>query len=235
MKKFLMYIIAIIGGLSAVAALILTGAQLVIFDESRFHKAYEEYNRYEYIGIEKEDLHLVTHELLEYMKGNREDIIMYAEINGEEEMVFEEREQLHMVDVLNLFDAGFMIRNISAVVAVCAILLLMIMDRKNMLKILARGYLVGFGIFIVLLIILGTAMLIDFSALFTKFHMLLFDNDLWLLDPYEDIMIQMFPEQFFNGLGIWIGIYAIVIITIPAIASIIYLQVKKKRLKKNVV
>ncbi len=75
--------------------------ELVIFDESRFHDAYEEYNRYEYIGISKPDLDNVTHELLEYMQGNREDIVMYADINGEEEMVFEEREQLHMVDVLS--------------------------------------------------------------------------------------------------------------------------------------
>ena len=235
MKKVLIYLIAIIGGLSAVIALVLTGAELVIFDESRFHEAYEEYDRYEYIGISQEDLHRVTHDLLEYMKGNREDIVMYADINGEEEMVFEEREQLHMVDVLFLVDIGFKIRNGCALIAVGMILLLLAIDRKNMFKYLARGYLIGFGIFLVLLIVLGAAMIIDFSTLFTKFHLLLFDNDLWLLDPYEDIMIQMFPEQFFNSLGIWIGIYAIGLITIPAIAAIVYLRVKKKRLKKDVV
>lgn len=229
MKKFLLYLLAIIGGLSAVLALVLTAAQVVIFDESRFHKAYEEYNRYEYIGISEEDLNQVTHDLLEYMKGNREDIIMYADINGEEEMVFEEREQLHMVDVLYLFDAGFMIRNICAVIATAVIILLFIFDRKNMLKLLARGYLIGFAIFFVLLIILGAAMIVDFNTLFIKFHELLFDNDLWLLDPNEDIMINMFPQAFFNGLGIWIGVYALVFITIPAIAAIIYLRVKRKR------
>ena len=233
--KALKYIIAIIGGLAAIIALVLTGAQLVIFDESRFHSAYEEYDRYEYIGIEKEDLHRVTHDLLEYMKGNREDLVMYADINGEEEMVFEEREQLHMVDVLFLVGWGFKIRNACAMIAVGMILLLLAMGRKNMFKYLARGYLISFSIFFVLLIILGVAMIVDFSTLFTKFHLLLFDNDLWLLDPYEDIMIQMFPEEFFNTLGIWIGIFAIGLITIPAIASIVYLRVKKKRLNKDVV
>ena len=46
-----------------------------------------------------------------------EDIVMYADIQSEQQMVFEEREQLHMVDVLKLFDAGFTIRNICAAAA----------------------------------------------------------------------------------------------------------------------
>lgn len=229
MKKVLLYLLAVIGGLSAVLALVLTAAEVVIFDESRFHAAYEEYDRYEYIGISEEDLNRVTHDLLEYMKGNREDIVMYADINGEEEMVFEEREQLHMVDVLYLVDAGFKIRNVCAIIAIAVILLLLVFDRKNMFRLLARGYIIGFIVFFVLLIALGAAMMIDFNTLFIKFHELLFDNDLWLLDPYEDIMINMFPQEFFNSLGIWIGIYALVFITVPAIAAIIYLNVKMKR------
>lgn len=229
MKKVLLYLLAIIGGLCAVLALVLTAAEVVIFDESRFHTAYEEYDRYEYIGISEDDLHRVTHDLLEYMKGNREDIIMYADINGEEEMVFEEREQQHMVDVLYLVDAGFKIRNICAIIAFALILLLLVSDRKNMFVMLSRGYLVGFIVFFVILIALGAAMMIDFNTLFIKFHELLFDNDLWLLNPYEDIMINMFPQEFFNSLGIAIGIYALIFITLPAAAAIIYLNVKRKR------
>lgn len=229
MKKVLLYLLAVIGGLCAVLALVLTAAEVVIFDESRFHKAYEEYDRYEYIGISEDDLNSVTHDLLEYMKGNREDIVMYADINGQEEMVFEEREQQHMVDVLYLVDAGFKIRNICAIVAAVVILLLLVFDRKNMFELLSKGYIIGFIVFFVLLIVLGAAMIIDFNTLFIRFHELLFDNDLWLLDPYEDIMINMFPQEFFNSLGIWIGIYALVFITVPAAAAIIYLSVKKKR------
>ena len=230
MKKAFVYILAVIGALAAVIALIFTAMQAVVFDESRFHRAYEKYDRYEYIGIAKEDLDEVTHQLLEYMKGNREDIVMYADIQGERQMVFEEREQLHMVDVLKLFDAGFTIRNICALAAVLIFVLIILLYKKSASKIIARGYLIGFGIFFVLLVVLGIAMIVDFSTLFTKFHLLLFDNDLWLLDPKEDIMIQMFPEEFFNGLGIWIGIYAIIFITIPAVLSAVYLKIKKKRL-----
>ena len=235
MKKAIIYILAVIGALGAVAALIFTGAQAVIFDESRFHAAYEKYDRYEYIGIEKEDLHRVTHELLEYLKGNRDDIVMYADINGHEEMVFEEREQLHMVDVLKLFEAGFLIRNFGALAAILIFILIISVYKKQGGKIIARGYLIGFSIFFVLLLALGIAMMVDFSTVFTKFHLLLFDNDLWLLDLDEDIMIQMFPEEFFNSLGIWIGIFALAFISIPAVISAIYLKAIKKDKKQNVI
>lgn len=228
MKKGFVVFFCIIGGLCAVIALILSAVQLVIFDESRFHKAYEEYNRYEYIGISEDDLHRVTHELLEYMKGNREDIVMYADINGEEEMVFEEREQLHMVDVLKLCNAGFIIRNVCAVLAVAIFFLAWCLYKKQGLRYISAGYLAGFGIILAGLVALVIAMIRDFSALFTKFHMLLFDNDLWLLDPRTDIMINMFPEEFFNTLGIAIGVFAIIFVSIPAVAAIIYLSKSKK-------
>lgn len=37
----------------------------------------------------------------------------------------------------------------------------------------------------------------DFTAWWTRFHLLTFVNDLWLLDPEKDWLIRMFPEQFF--------------------------------------
>ena len=42
---------------------------------------------------------------------------------------------------------------------------------------------------------------IDFDVLFTRFHHLLFTNDLWLLDPATDAMIRMLPEAFFESMA----------------------------------
>lgn len=228
MKKALIYVVAIVGGLCAVLALLLTGAEVVIFDESRFHDAYVEYDRYEFIGISKDELHSVTHELMSYLKGEREDLVMYADINDERQMVFEEREQLHMVDVLRLFEIGFGVRDVCAMVAIALFLLIVVLKKSESLKIISKGYLIGFGILFIILVVAGVAMIIDFSTLFTKFHLLLFDNDLWLLDINTDIMIQMFPEQFFNTLGIAIAVFAVIFISVPAIVAAIYLKIRKK-------
>jgi integral membrane protein (TIGR01906 family) len=42
--------------------------------------------------------------------------------------------------------------------------------------------------------------LADFNQFWTNFHLLFFDNDLWLLDPNTSIMINLFPGSFFFDL-----------------------------------
>ena len=39
--------------------------------------------------------------------------------------------------------------------------------------------------------------LIDFDSLFYVFHLVAFRNDLWLLDPQTDLLIQLMPTPFF--------------------------------------
>jgi len=38
---------------------------------------------------------------------------------------------------------------------------------------------------------------IPFDYLFLKFHLLSFNNDLWLLSPNESLLIQIFNQNFF--------------------------------------
>ena len=38
--------------------------------------------------------------------------------------------------------------------------------------------------------------LMDFDALWTRFHQIAFRNDLWQLDPSRDYLIMLFPEPF---------------------------------------
>jgi integral membrane protein (TIGR01906 family) len=203
--------------------------QVVIFDESRFIESYEENNLYEFIGIDKEDLHEITREMLDYLKGDRADLVMHAEIRGEYQQVFEEREILHMVDVQYLFLGGMKIRNISAIVGIILLVVLFAVWRKKALKPLCRSYLWVMAAILVLAIILGIAMLIDFTGLFIKFHHMFFSNDLWLLDIDNDVLIQMLPEQFFNDMAMAIVYYMGAFILIPAVLSIVYLVLDRKR------
>ena len=41
---------------------------------------------------------------------------------------------------------------------------------------------------------------VDFDAFWTTFHKLAFRNDLWLLNPATDLMINLFPAQFFSSM-----------------------------------
>lgn len=60
----------------------------------------------------------------------------------------------------------------------------------NALKIAVKTAIIGLAS----LSLLG---LIDFDWAFVKFHEIFFNNDLWLLDPRTDRLIQLMPIQFF--------------------------------------
>ena len=60
----------------------------------------------------------------------------------------------------------------------------------------------------VLLAITGLTALIvsgSFDRYFVIFHHLFFDNDLWILDPAKDNLINLLPEGFFSDTAFRIG------------------------------
>ena len=89
-----------------------------------------------------------------------------------------------------------------------------------------RGLLFNYGIVGILI----GMIFVDFSKYFVYFHLILFDNDLWILDPKTDLLIQMMPESFFVDMAIKIGLtYIIGVIVI----QIILFGVVKLDLIKN--
>ncbi len=229
MNKYLIYILSIISAACVITALAFSAMDIVIFDESRFEKSYRENELYDFIDVEKNDLHEITSKMLDYLKGNRNDLIMYADINGKYQQVFGEREILHMEDVQYLFLTGMKIRNISAVMGIILLAVLFIFFRKKVVKPLCKSYLWVMCIMLIIAIVLGIIMILDFNALFLKFHHIFFDNDLWLLDINTDVLIQMLPEAFFNKMAVAIIVYMAVFIIIPAILSVVYLVLDRKK------
>jgi integral membrane protein (TIGR01906 family) len=59
--------------------------------------------------------------------------------------------------------------------------------------------------FLLLLSLLAIVIAVDFDNAFTIFHLLFFNNDLWILDPSVDLLINMVPLPFFIDISIFIG------------------------------
>lgn len=176
---------------------LLTDVQIATFDMSFYEKKYDEYNIPAETGIEKNDLMLVTKELLDYLKGKREHIKIFTKVHGEEEQVFENRELLHLEDVRELFRKGFFLRNLALVICVIGISYLVLFNRERLRKTIIIS-----SIFPLLLILILTVLLkLDFHKYFTYFHLIFFTNDLWLLNPKTDILIQMYPLDFFYSIA----------------------------------
>ena len=229
MNKSVTYILSAVCALCIIAALAFTAMEVVIFNEARFAKSYEENDLYDFIGVDKDDLHEITHEMMQYLHGRRDDLIMHAEIRGEYQQVFEEREIAHMVDVKKLFMGGMAIRNVSAIIAAALLGVLFALKKKNALKPLCKSYVWVTVAVLAAAAVFGVIMATNFDALFLKFHQVFFDNDLWLLDIDTDVLIQMLPESFFNDMALAIVGYLSAFILVPMAAAVTYLTVNKKK------
>lgn len=194
--------------------------QLVAFDLNYFEKKFVENDTPTVTGLQLEQLMRVSDQTLDYLKDKRDDLIIYEELNGETIQVFKDREIEHMVDVKDLFMTGYTIRNISGVIAFLSAAYLWMKHKKSILQSIRMGSILFFG----LIAIIGSYAIFDFNHAFTIFHELLFTNDLWLLNPETDIMIQMLPLDFFMGIGLKIAIIYIAYLVLSVVSTTILLR-----------
>jgi len=218
-KKVISWILAVIFGLSLVPALIFTAAEWVIFDTDRFMSAYEKEDIGSITGMDDENLRKVTDHMLNYLCDKEEYFNLTATIRGEDRFVFGEREILHMVDVKELFLAAFDIRTFCFVLSLVCMAAVILLRKRSSIAPLCAGYWIGLGIFAAILGIMGIFVAQDFNSFFMKFHFMFFDNDLWLLDPRYEVLIQMLPESFFHSVVVALLGWGITILLVPAAAA----------------
>jgi integral membrane protein (TIGR01906 family) len=161
-------------------------------------------------GLTVGELNRGADQIKEYFGNDAELLDLRVDYAGNEVSLYKEREILHMVDVKALMQAVFAITRWSGVALLLLLAVGIITLRRNVIPLLIRSLrwsAIGTGAFI---IIFGGAAVIDFGWLFTQFHFLSFANDLWLLDPYNDYLIIMFPQQFFFEATLFIGALTII-------------------------
>lgn len=197
LREITAYVFSVVNSLALMVVIFLTSIELTAFDLAFYKKEYSKLNTPEVIGISEQDLLYTTEQLLAYIRGTRDNLMIRAEINGRQRQVFNRREIDHMVDVRRLFVQGWKLRNICLGLVILSSLAVWAAARKSFLRFLARGYLAGTLIFILLLAAVGFMITRDFRWFWTNMHFLLFTNDLWQLNPETDILIRMVPEQFF--------------------------------------
>ena len=71
-------------------------------------------------------------------------------------------------------------------------------------------------------LILGLIMSTDFTRYFTIFHQIFFDNDLWILNPATDLLINIVPEPFFMDTALYIGLVFGIFLLIVLVVSTVY-------------
>lgn len=162
-----------------------------------FEKEYTKYNVLDRLpSMTMEDLLEVTEEMMDYLKGDRADLHVTTTMGGEEREFFNEREIAHMEDVQALFLKAIFIRR-GCLALSAALLLFMALTKAQMKRVLWPSLCIGTGLFFGTIAALALIISTDFTKYFIMFHHIFFTNDLWILDPSTDMLINIVPEGFF--------------------------------------
>jgi len=222
------WIMAAINTLALMFIILYVSVSLPTFTTPFYNYAYDKNGTHELIGISEQDLDRVTRLLIDYMRGSTDSLDIIVQIHGQYRPFFSEIEIAHMIDVQDLFMLGFMVRNIAILLFIATLLSGFLYERRPVLKEYAKSFIYGT---IALIATLGTLVFIiflDFNTAFTIFHEIFFDNDLWILDPSVDLLINIVPLQFFTELFIVIVALFVLIITALLVSCVVYLQRIKK-------
>ena len=216
---------SVILGVCFPVMVLLTALQFGIFDKGFFTSELE-YNRVAlHTGITREGLSEVTDEIFAYLKGDRPDFNIRAEIRGVDQPIFNDDEITHMKDVLFLYRVACGVWMVSAALTILTVILLLFWRRIG----IARGIFWGSMWMLLLLFLLGLAGFLDFTAVFEGAHRLIFTNDLWYLDPRESVLINIVPEHYFIMLCLRIALYTAGTLVLTAVVCGLVMRRHRKQ------
>ena len=185
--KILRFFLGIILSFSLMFIVLVTSIEIAAYSDFTFYE--KEYNKYavtNYVDISMSDLMNVTKNMMSYLKGDREKLSdIKANIAGiPDTAFFNEREVAHMEDVRGLFVGAVYLRYILIAVGILCIIAVKLLKGK---------------VFSFLSNVLTFGTLIE--KYFIIFHHIFFNNDLWMLDPATDNLINIVPQGFFMDMS----------------------------------
>lgn len=217
-----------------IGVLLLTSFQVAIYGDSQYRFYEREYKKYQVadsLNMTMDNIMDVTDQMMAYLIGNKAELSVITDVDGETQDFFNEQDRFHMGEVKDLFLGGLKIRNIM-LVAVLLILILLAARKADLIKLLPRAYFVTLGITGVITVVLGGLFASDFDKYFRIFHEIFFDNDQWMFDPATDYMIRMLPEGFFYDFVFRIGGFFVESLAVLGVVSAACIFIEKRK-KKN--
>ncbi len=194
-----------------------------------YEQEYTKYNVTADVHMEMDNLLEVTDEMMAYLRGNREDLHIPTIVNGQPREFFNEREIAHMEDVRGLFLGGLMLRRICLALSAVCLVILFTRYRSVVRTLLPRMLCAGTVLFFLITALLAGIISTDFTKYFIIFHKIFFHNDLWMLDPTTDLLINIVPEPFFMDTAARIGItFAIMTVLLFLICLFLIRREKKQ-------
>lgn len=226
--KWFHNILGIFCGVALMVVLFITSIEAVTYwTPGYYEKEYEKYQVLDRVQMEMDDLLDVTQEMMAFLKGKREDLHVPTIVNGQPREFFSEREIAHMEDVRGLFLAAIAIRR-GCLVFLAAAVAVLVLLKADIRRLLPRMICAGTVLFFAVLAVLAGIISTDFSRYFIVFHHIFFNNDLWMLDPRTDLLINIVPEPFFMDTAARIAVTYGICVVVVFVVCVILIKCQKK-------
>ena len=228
------FALAMLGAIILSLSLLLASLHIVAFQPGHYRAQYERLNVPAATRIAMPELMQVTGVMLDYLRGDASTMQTTATIDGVYREVFTERELMHMDDVRNLMLLARRVMLPAFIAGALCVLLSLLMCYGHARKTF-KGLAWGAGVLVGALGTIVLLAILNFNALFTRFHLIFFTNDLWLLDPASSVLINMVPLDFFVATATRIAIFWAVMFVLATDAGIwlaLCFTEKKKIAKK---
>ncbi|MGM0378793.1 MAG: TIGR01906 family membrane protein [Bacillota bacterium] len=173
------------------------------------------------LNISDSDYMKISKNLTSFLKNNKNDLDFYINLNNERVKTFNKKEIKHMKDVQNIYYNLGILKYIIVFILLASI----IFSRIDFLKSIYYST----SISLVFTSILFILIYFSFNKTFILFHKLAFSNDLWLLNPNTDLLINLVPESFFINISKnIIKLFIFINIILSVISKLILNYINKK-------
>lgn len=168
----------------------------LVADVGWYRSGFQRYGVSEQTGMSASELDRAAGEISRYLLGGRESTDIPVKIGGATVPLFNEREVRHMEDVQSLLRGFYSLQAAAAGYALLYLAAGWLRLRGRAWSALGSKLRWGGGLTLGLFGGFGALSMLNFDELFLRFHLISFDNDLWILDPTKDRLIMMFPQGF---------------------------------------
>ena len=225
-KSFFFLFFSYTGALSLILFALLLFFLFISTSSPLMTKFFNSYSSSGLHQIQPQHYSYIAKEITGYLQGAIPSVAFSLPINGEVIQVFNQKELIHLQDIRHLFALG---KNLLFPLLFFSLSSFFILLFLKKLPIFFKALTRSSFAFFTLILLLGGWVLIDFYSLFTLFHQLLFTNDLWLLNPYTDRLIQLMPLPFFIAYGKYIALGFLLILLFLSLFSYIIAKQLRQR------
>ncbi len=175
-------------------------------------------------GLREEDKERIAQAIAASMNGDVDALRLRIVQDGREQDAFHAYEIAHMADVAGLFRlVKWVLWGGAALLAALMLASWLAVRRGKDPARTAKGMLIGVAEFALLIVAVAIWAAVDFHSVFWAFHQVAFTNELWLLDPATDLLIQLMPLRFFEETVLRVaGLWALCVAAWCAIAALWY-------------